>query len=73
MTHIITIETDNATHFEQIKHLAQQLGVATVERHEPQKTISPAAQQFLELQKKYPPRKMPKDIDLNAIIDQVNG
>lgn len=72
MTHIITIETKNASHFEQIKKLAQQLGVSAVEKHEEEKPINHAAQQFLELQKKYPPRKISKDIDINTIIDEVN-
>ena len=72
MTHIITIETKNASHFEQIKKLAQQLGVSAIEKHEEEKPINQAAQQFLELQKKYPPRKVSKAIDINAIIDEVN-
>jgi hypothetical protein len=72
MTHIITIETKNASHFEQIKKLAQQLGISAIEKHEEEKPISQEAQQFLELQKKYPPRKVSKDININAIIDEVN-
>lgn len=72
MTHIITIETNNATYFEQIKKFAQKLGVTTTERHEPEKPMNQAAQQFLELQNTYPPRKVPKNIDINAIINEVN-
>lgn len=72
MTHIITIETKNASHFDQIKKLAQQLGVSSVEKHEEEKPINQAAQQFLELHKKYPPRKISKDININAVIDEVN-
>lgn len=34
MTHTITIQTNNSTHFEQIKKLAQKLGVITSERHD---------------------------------------
>ncbi|WP_097126417.1 hypothetical protein [Spirosoma fluviale] len=71
MTHTITIETTNPTDFELIKGLAQRLGLPIVEKHEDTGT-SHAAQEFMELQKKYPPRKISKEVDLNAIIDEVN-
>ncbi len=72
MTHIITIETSNTSHLEKIKKLAQQLGVVTTERHEEGHPMSHAARKFLELQEKYPPKKISKGVDLNIIIDDSN-
>lgn len=52
MTYIMTIQTDDAAHFEKIKKLAQKLGVATREECEKEKPVmSKAAQEFIELQK----------------------
>lgn len=71
MTHIITAKMKNASHIEQIEKLVQQSGASTIEKYEGW-LINQAAQQFLELQKKYPARKVPKYIDINAIIDEVS-
>ncbi len=47
MTHILTIETSNATHFEQFKELTRKLGVTTIEKHKEEKSMNLAAQTFL--------------------------
>ncbi len=69
----MTIQTDDAAHFEKIKKLAQKLGVATTEESEKEKPVmSKAAQEFIALQQKYPPKKVARGIDINTIIDEVN-
>ncbi len=73
MTYIMTIQTDDAIRFEKIRKLAQELGVVTVERDEPPVSdMSAAAQEFIKLQQKYPPRKISGNIDINSIIDELN-
>lgn len=71
MTHTITIQTENLNDFELIKGFAQRLGLLTTEKHE-EKAGSNAAQEFMELQKKYPPKKVFKELKINDIIDEVN-
>ncbi len=73
MTYVMTIQTDDAAHFEKIKKLAQKLGVATTEGQEGEKPVmSKAAQEFLKLQQKYPPKKVARSIRINDVIDEVN-
>jgi len=76
MTHILTIETNNSTHFEQIKKLAQKLGVATTEGYEkalsaPGVTAKGKAdvERYLAYRRNNPPVKVPKDFDFNMVVD----
>lgn len=74
MTHILTIETSNSTHFEQIRKLAQKLGVATTEGYEkalsaPGVTARGKAdvERYLAYRRNNPPVKVPNKTFFRSI------
>ena len=79
MTHILTFETEDLEAIELLKGVAQKMGIEAKEDSRPIPQLhfdepkNEAARAFLELKKKYPPMRVPDDIDINDIIDEVNS
>lgn len=80
MTHTLLIETKDIEGLELLKALAKKMGFRAEEQaivenegSQPISTNNEALRKFLEVKKKYPPRRVPDDIDVNEIIDEVNN
>ncbi len=79
MMHTLTFETKDLEAIELLKGIAQKMGIEAREDSHPIPQLhfvepkNEAARAFLELKKKYPPIRVPDDIDINGIIDEVNN
>lgn len=82
MTYILTIKGQDLESIEILEKTARKIGLETQTTEDDsndfaeRKFIAPkneAAKLFLEMERKYPPRKISSDVDINKIFDEVNN